>query len=370
MRRELAAALALGLAGLWIVGCGMAERAQRSALAEPYLTAPADIGPIEPAAGGKLAVLATTSVLADVVAQVGGTHIELHTLIPAGVDPHAFQPGPQDVRALADADLVIINGFSLEEFMADLITQAGEGTPVVSASLGIDPLLPSGEYAHEDEAGEHAGEADGPAEDEHEGESGEQAGETEAHSGEDEHAAEHHEHGIDPHTWFDPNNVIHWTANIEAALAAADPQHAQEYAANADAYRAQLQALDAEIRQEVERIPPEQRRLVTDHEELGYFADEYGFEIVGAVIPSASSLAEPSAQEMAALFDAIRKQGVRAIFVTSVANPGLAERLAEDAGVRLVTLYGHSLTDEQGPAPSYLEMMRYNLQAITDGLAP
>lgn len=343
MRRELAAALALGLAGLWIVGCGMAERAQRSALAEPYLTPRENLRPIERPAGEPLQVLTTTSILGDVVGQVGGEAISLTTLIPAGVDPHAFQPTPQDARLLADADVIFINGFGLEEFMADLIEQAGGDAVVVSASLGITPLEAPAEL--------------GEKEAEHEGE-GAQAGVDRQHN------------AIDPHTWFDPNNVIHWTENIEAALAAADPQHAQEYAANADAYRAQLQGLDAEIRQAVERIPPEQRRLVTDHEELGYFADEYGLEIVGAVIPSASSMAEPSAQEMAALFDAIRTGGVRAIFVTSVANPALAQRLAEDAGVRLVTLYGHSLTDEQGPASSYLDLMRYNVRAIVEALAP
>jgi ABC-type Zn uptake system ZnuABC Zn-binding protein ZnuA len=343
MRRELAAAVAVGLAGLWIVGCGTAGRAQRPVLAEPYLTPRENLRPIERPAGEPLRVLATTSILGDVVGQVGGDAISLTTLIPAGVDPHAFQPTPRDARLLADADVIFINGFGLEEFMADLIEQAGGDAMVVSASLGIMPLEAPGEL--------------GEKQSEHEGEG--------APAGTDPQPR-----AVDPHTWFDPNNVIHWTETIQAALAAADPAHAEVYDANAAAYRRQLETLDHEIRLAVERIPPEQRRLVTDHEELGYFADEYGFEIVGAVIPSASSLAEPSAREMAALFDAIRKQGVRAIFVTSVANPALAERLAEDAGVRLVTLYGHSLTDEQGPAPGYLELMRYNVRAIVEALAP
>ena len=343
MRRELAAALAFGLAGLWIVGCGTAGRAQRSVLAEPYLTPRENLRPIERPAGEPLRVLATTSILGDVVGQVGGEAISLTTLIPAGVDPHAFQPTPREARLLAEADVIFINGFGLEEFMADLIEQAGGDAVVVSASLGIPPLAAPGE--HQEEQAEPEGAA-------------EQAG------------ADPQQHAVDPHTWFDPNNVIHWTENIQAALAATDPERAQEYAANAVAYRAQLQALDSEIRESVERLPQERRVLVTDHEELGYFAEEYGFEIGGTVLTSSSSLAEPSAQEMAALFDRIRAQGVPAIFVTSVANPALAQRLAEDAGVRLVTLQGHSLTDDQGAAPSYLDLMRYNVRAIVEALAP
>jgi ABC-type Zn uptake system ZnuABC Zn-binding protein ZnuA len=343
MRRELIAALTFGLAALWIVGCGTAGRAQRSVIAEPYLTPLENLRPIERPAGEPLRVLATTSILGDVVGQVGGEAISLTTLIPAGVDPHAFQPTPRDARLLADADVIFINGFGLEEFMADLIEQAGGDALVVSASLGITPL---------EAPGEHAGKQT-----EHEGE-GPPAG------------ADPQEPAVDPHTWFDPNNVIHWTENIQAALAASDPDHAQEYAANAAAYRAQLQALDSEIRASVERIPPERRRLVTDHEELGYFAEEYGFEVAGTVLTSSSSLAEPSAQEMAALFDQIRAQGIPAIFVTSVANPALAQRLAEDAGVQLVTLQGHSLTNDQGAASSYLDLMRYNVRAIVEALAP
>lgn len=343
MRRELAAALVIGLAGLWLVGCGMAGRAQGHVLAEPYLTPRENLRPIERPAGEPLRVLATTSILGDVVGQVGGEAISLTTLIPAGVDPHAFQPTPRDARLLADADVIFINGFGLEEFMADLIEQAGGDAVVVSASLGIAPLEAPGEL--------------GEKQSEHEGEG--------APAGEDPQP-----HAVDPHTWFDPNNVIHWTENIQAALVAADPQRAQEYAANAAAYRSQLQALDSEIRESVERLPQERRILVTDHEELGYFAEEYGFEIGGAVLTSSSSLAEPSAQELAALFDLVRTRGVPAIFVTSVANPALAQRLAEDAGVQLVTLQGHSLTDDQGAASSYLDLMRYNVSAILEALAP
>ena len=344
-RRKIRTALAI--VALWLAACAPIGQSPEGAPTGPagsesYLTALDAIQPIPLQTGEKLEVVATTSVLADVVGQVGGEAISLTTLIPAGSDPHAFQPTPQDARKLAEADVVIISGFGLEEFMADLIEQAGGGAVVVSASLGIEPLA-----AEDLPVQDHATAPPDLAE-------------------EDPHAG----HAIDPHTWFDPNNVIHWTENIEAALTAVDPDNRQTYADHAAAYREQLAALDAEIRKAVAQVPAAGRKLVTDHEELAYFADEYGFELVGSVLPGTSSLAEPSAQEMAALFDLIQAEGVPAIFVTASSNHAVAQRLAEDAGVELVTLYGHSLTDEQGPAPSYLELMRYNVRAIVEALAP
>ena len=333
----------VGLIGLLVAtACTPVERDSEptagSAIAESYLTAITDLRPVARPSGERLKVLATTSILADVVAQVGGDAISLTTLIPAGVDPHAFQPTPQEAQAIADADIVFLSGFGLEAFMSDLIEQAGGEAVVVSASLGIDPLSADDVHAT------HAS-----------GATAESAGEA---------------HAVDPHTWFDPNNVAHWTENIEDALSAIDPQNADGYAANASRYRAELRALDEEIRQAVARIPPDQRKLVTDHEELAYFADEYGFEIIGSVLPGTSSLAEPSAQEMAALFDAIQAERVPAVFVIGSGSDAVAERLAEDAGVRLVRLYGHSLTAGDGPAASYLDLMRYNALAIAEALTP
>jgi ABC-type Zn uptake system ZnuABC Zn-binding protein ZnuA len=343
-RRRIRTASAIAV--LWLVACtpvGQAPEGEPTAAmgSEPYLTPPDAIRPIPLQSGEKLHVVATTSVLADVVGQVGGEAISLTTLIPAGVDPHAFEPTPRAARELAAADVVFISGFGLEEFMADLLVQAGGEAYVVSASLGIEPLAAGDLDLGDGAAGPTTG------------------GGTSADA-----------RFVDPHTWFDPNNVIHWTENIETALAAVDPENAELYAQNAAAYRKQLVALDAEIRQAVAEVPPAERRLVTDHEELAYFADEYGFEIVGSVLPSTSSLAEPSAQDLGALFDKVRAEGVPAIFVTAGSNDALARRLAEDAGVRLVTLYGHSLTGPEGPAPSYLDLMRYNARTIAEALMP
>ena len=302
-------------------------------LAEPYLSPLDDLVPVPLSTGEKLSVVATTSILADVVGRIGGDEIELLSLIPIGVDPHAFEPTPRDAQALGEADVVLINGFGLEAFLEDLIRQAGGSAPVVSASLGIAPLAFEGE--------------------EHEEEQGAQE-----------------EHGADPHTWLDPNNVAHWTENIEAALSALDPNRAEVFASNGETYRAELATLDGEIRDLVSRIPPENRKLVTDHDELGYFADEYGFTVVGTVIPGASSLAEPSAGQLADLLDQVKAQQVPAVFVSSVVNPALVETFAADAGIRVATLYAHSLTAPDGPAPSYLELMRYNAETIAAALTP
>ncbi len=174
--------------------------------------------------------------------------------------------------------------------------------------------------------------------------------------------------GGDPHTWFDPNNVVVWSQNIADELGKLDPAHAQTYNANAQKYQAQLKDLDGWIRDQVSQLPEADRQLVTDHDSFTYFADHYGFKLVGAVIPGYSSVAEPSAQDLASLEDAIRKLGVKAVFVGQTGNPALSERVTQDTGTQLVTLYGESLSKPDGPAPTYLDFMRYNVNAIVKAL--
>ncbi|MBS1254065.1 MAG: Manganese ABC transporter substrate-binding lipoprotein [Anaerolineales bacterium] len=177
------------------------------------------------------------------------------------------------------------------------------------------------------------------------------------------------EHGeVDPHTWFDPNNVIIWTDNIEQALSALDPANTVAYEANAQTYKRKLEELDAWIREQVAQIPAENRMLVTDHHVLSYFADEYGFEQVGAVIGAFSTIAEPSARELAALEDRIRQHGVPAVFVSSTVNPKVAARVAQDTGIELAPLYTGSLSKPSGDASTYLDFMRYNVRAIVSAL--
>jgi ABC-type Zn uptake system ZnuABC Zn-binding protein ZnuA len=285
-----------------------------------------------PAAGDGLKVAATTTLVADVVRQVGGDHITLSVLLPVGADPHTFEPRPQDMAALSEAGVVFINGLGLEEALKPAL-EANVTGKVAAVSDGIE-VLPF--------EGTHEGDANG--------------------SGDSEHATG------DPHTWTDPNNVMVWARNIAAALAQADPANAAAYQANAEAYIAQLTELDGWVWEQTAQIPAGQRKLVTDHAALSYFAQEYGFEQVGLVLPSLSTNAAPSAQELAVLVDAIREQGVRAIFVGMEVNPATSEQVAADTGARLVPIYSGSLGNAGSGVESYVEWMRYNVQAIVEAL--
>jgi ABC-type Zn uptake system ZnuABC Zn-binding protein ZnuA len=315
------------LTALLLASCLPSDRAAPD---EPYLTGvqallPADLDPDRP-----LRLLASTTILADVVAQVAGETAVVESIIPLGVDPHAFEPTPQDVKRLLEADVVFVHGLGLETFLADMLSAAGSQVPSVSVSTGVIPI----EVSHTDEAVDH-------------------------------------EHGpADPHTWLNPQNVIAATRVIEQALSRLDPADVEIYHRNADGYRQQLQALDADLERQLAVIPPERRKLVTDHEDLAYFAQRYDFTIIGTVLPGSSSLADPSAQDIARLIDTLRQEAVPAVFVTAVVNPAFVERIAREGGARVVTLYTHSLTAEDGPAPDYLTLMRYNGEAVVRALAP
>jgi len=357
---------------------------------------------------GRLQVVASYSVLADVVSHVAGDVADVTALIPPGANPHAFEPTPQDLARLADADVIFVNGAGLEEGLMEAIENAAEEVNVVPASLCV-PILPFGETGHEHDheaEGEHAAEAALPA-----GEAAELCAahyaEMDAiHAARQEHAAEgethdhahgveplgplyaldcgHHEHegeaegsahvhepgSCDPHVWMEPHNVMYWTMLIRDTLAELDPANAETYRANAETYLHELDALaHDEIMPLVESLPAERRVLVTDHELFGYFANRFGFEVVGVVIPGGSTQAEPSAAEVAALVETIRAEGVPAIFVNATVNPELTERIAQEAGVTVETIYTHSVTGPDGPAPTYLDLMRYNVQVIVTALS-
>jgi ABC-type Zn uptake system ZnuABC Zn-binding protein ZnuA len=256
-------------------------------------------------------------------------------LLPEGSDPHTYQPTPQDLIKVTNADLILVNGVGLESFLDRLLENAGEDK-VVSVSDGL--TLRQLQTSHPEAEGQSEGKA------------------------------EHPETGFDPHVWFDPHNIKVWVDNIEREMSARSPDNAGAFAANAQAYQAELDALDAWIDKQVASIPLENRNLVTDHQNLGYFADRYGFEQVGAVIPSFSAAAEPSAEELAALEKTIQSLGVPAIFIGTTVSANLAQRVAADTGARLVPLYTDSLTAPDGEADSYLELMRYDVQAIVEAL--
>jgi ABC-type Zn uptake system ZnuABC Zn-binding protein ZnuA len=270
---------------------------------------------------GKLHVLATTGFLADLTQQVAGERAVVESLIPAGADPHAFEPAPQDVARIAGSSVLVVNGAGFEEWLTKTLENAGGSRALIVASQGMTPR-----------------QAENPAE---------------------------HAQG-DPHFWLDPLLAKTYVDNIRDGLSQADPAGAAVYAANAAAYQGKLDELDAWIRSQVETIPPARRLLVTNHESFGYFAERYGFTIVGAVVPSVSSSASPSAQDLARLIDQIKATGAPAIFLESGTNPQLADQVARDTGVRVVTgLLTHSFGPE---AQNYIAMMKLDTQLIVDAL--
>jgi ABC-type Zn uptake system ZnuABC Zn-binding protein ZnuA len=279
--------------------------------------------------GGKLRVVATTTIVGDVVRAVGGDSIELTTLMPLGTDPHSFDPSPRDVAVVADANVVFMNGVDLEAFLERMLESAGGKAEVVVLSEGIELRELSGE---------------------HEGESTQEHGD------------------YDPHVWFDPSNVMVWVDNIEETLSRFDAANAQTFHERAQAYRSELQELDGWIKAQVEQVPEANRSIVADHDTFGYLAARYGLRTVGTIKPGYSTLSEPSAQELADLENTIRDLGVKAVFVGTTVNPKLARRVEEDTGVKLVFLYTGSLSEPDGPAASYVEFMRYNVSQIVEAL--
>lgn len=361
----------------------------------------------------RLQVIATHTILADVVANVAGDFADVVALMPINADPHTFVPAPSDVARLADANLVFVNGAFFEEGLLEVIENAAVEVNIVEASQCV-PILPFGAHDHDLEAEHAAADAaetaaplpegefaercagyyeamtilhGGEAHADHEGDEAEQDAQhghgveplgplyvldcAGGHGHEAEAAADHDhvEGGCDPHVWWEPHNVIFWTMTIRDSLSELDPVNAAAYAANAAAY---IDALDAlahdEIRPLIESLPAERRILVTDHDSLGYFASAYGFEVVGVVIPGGSTLAEPSPAETAALIDLIRQEGVSAIIVGTTVSSVMADQVSAETGAQIVRIYTDSLSETGGPAGTYLDFMRYNADVIVGAL--
>ena len=281
----------------------------------------AGCSPASPAGKANSVVLASTTFLADITREIASDHVTVESLLPIGADPHSYQPTPRDAARIADSKLLIVNGAEYEHFLDTLLKNAGGEKEVVEASTGI--------HSREGAEGEHE---------------------------------------IDPHMWLDPNNVIIYVENIREGLTHLDPDGAVIYQSNADAYTAQLKDLDAWIVEQVSQIPVEKRLLVTNHEALGYFSARYGFTLIGAIVPSVSSGASPSAAQMADLIDQIRSSGAPAIFLDASDNEALANQIADETGVKVITeLHLESLTDGP-PAATYIDMMKYNVSLIVEAL--
>ncbi|RPJ29623.1 MAG: zinc ABC transporter substrate-binding protein [Chloroflexi bacterium] len=266
-------------------------------------------------------ILTTSTILADVTRNVVGERLSVGSLLPIGTDPHSYQPTPQDTAQISESKVLVINGADYEHFLEPLLANVDGERTLIEASTGLRLR-------------------------------------SDAENG----------NASDPHLWLDPNNMIGYVENIRDGLEQFDPASAEMYRTNTRTYITHLEELDAWINQQIAQIPPERRLLVTNHEAFGYFAERYGFTVVGTVIESFSSDASPSAQQMAALVDQIKLYEAPAIFLDASDNPSLARQIAAETGVKVVTdLHLESLT-EGAPAATYIEMMKYNVTKIIEAL--
>lgn len=268
-------------------------------------------------------VLATETFLGDITQNIAGDRLKVETLLPATVDPHTFEPTPQDAVKITESQVLIVNGLGYETWLAKTLENIGGGRLVVTATDGLAP--------NPDPSGEHP------------------AG--------------------DPHMWMNPLNTIHYVENIRDGLIQVDPAGKDIYTANADAYIAKLKSLDQWVKDQTAQIPPQKRLLVTNHDALGYFAQAYNFKIVGAVIPSVTDEASPSAQQMAGLIDTIKSSGAPAIFLDIGENQNLAKQIASESGAKVITdLYVESTSVSTGPAPTYIDMLKHDTIIIVNAL--
>jgi zinc/manganese transport system substrate-binding protein len=274
----------------------------------------------------RLKVVATFSLLADLVKNVGGDRVAVTALVGPNSDAHVYQPAPADAKTLADAKVVFANGLGFEGWMERLIKASGTKAAMVVASKGIKPRNLD---AKSDGHGHH--------------------------------------HDVDPHAWQSVANVKLYVANVRDALAAADTGGKAAYEANAAAYLAKLEALDAEIKAAVAKIPADRRRIITTHDAFGYFAAAYGVAFIAP--QGVSTESEVSARDVAKIITQIKRQKIPAVFLENVTDDRLLKRIAAEGGARVGgTLYSDALTDEKGPAATYIDMMRHNVRQLAAAL--
>lgn len=293
-----------------------------------------------------LQVVASFTIIADLVEQIGGPKVQVSTLIQAGRDAHTFEPSAQDVRTLANAQLLFINGLEFEPWLNRLIQAANYQNPIVILTQGVTPRAFGQNHTSD---GDH---------DEHD---------------HDEHSHEGHHHGFyDPHAWQNPRNVMIYVQNIELALSQLDPQHTSNYHERALAYLQQLEELDQHIRQAINALPEQHRILVTTHESFGYFADAYGFTTLSPL--GVSNEALPSAAGVATLIEQVRTHHIPALFIETTSNPRTLEQVARETqaiiGGKLYTDALTPKTSEGTPADTYIHMMQQNLNTLIQALTP
>jgi zinc/manganese transport system substrate-binding protein len=266
----------------------------------------------------RLNVVASFSILGDLVRNVGGERVAVTTLVGPDGDVHVYTPAPADAKKIADAKLVIINGLGLEGWLPRLVQSSGSKAAIVAATSGIAPR----------KLGSDA----------------------------------------DPHAWQSVVNARIYVVNIRDALGTIDPANAGVYRANADLYLAKLDGLDREVRDAVAQIPQARRKVISTHNAFGYFADAYGVEFIAPLGVSTES--EASARDIAGIITQIRSGKIPAVFLENISDPRLIRRISAETGARIGgTLYSDSLTGEKGNAPTYIDMVRHNIRALTSALA-
>jgi len=301
-------------------------------------------------------VVASFSILGDMVATVGGDQVAVSTLVGPDGDAHVYEPTAEDLKTVGRAKVVFVNGLGFEPWMDRLIKSSGTKATIAVASTGVTPIAFAG---HEDEEEGHAD----AGHDDHAG-----AATEEHHDGEEEHAEGEHHHGtLDPHAWQDPANGVIYVRNIAKALETADPAHGAVYRANAERYIAEIEAVGATVRQELAAVPADRRKLVTSHDAFGYFGRAYGIAFLAPVGVSTES--EASAADVAKLIDEIRVEHIPAVFMENITDPRLAEQIARETGARIGgELFSDALSPPDGPAATYIEMFKWNAAQLTKAL--
>jgi len=271
-----------------------------------------------------LSVVASFSILGDLVQVVGGDRVKVATLAGPEADAHEFNPSPEHAKAVLGAKLFVVNGLNFEPWAQKLAKSAGYKGETVVASQGVKARQMAAEAGH-------------------------------AHA------------ELDPHAWQNPLNVVQYVSNIAAGLAKADPSGAATYQANAEAYAKQLKDFDAQAKAQFDAITPAKRKVITSHDAFGYLAARYGITMLAPEGVNTDS--EPSAKHVAQLIRQIKREKIKAVFVENMSNPKLIEQLSQDAGVRVgATLYSDALSQASGPAPTYMKMMNHNLTQLVAGM--
>ena len=286
-------------------------------------------------AADRLPVVASFSILGDMVSRVGGDRVSVTTLVGPDGDAHVYEPTPNDVKAVAGAKLLVVNGLGFEGWMSRLAEASGYAGPVTVASEGVKPR----EMAEEEDHHDHA-EAD--------------------------HAAHDH-HGVDPHAWQDVANAITYVKNIAAGLDAADPDGKAIYDANAAAYVAELEALDTEVRAAMAALPADRRKIITSHDAFGYFGAAYGLELLAP--EGVSTESEATAADVAGIIRQVREEAIPAIFVENIKDRRLIDQIAAETRAMVGgELHTDALSAKDGPAPTYIDMIRHNVGTLTETL--